>query len=61
MGAGVEPGVAAAQLLDMELLLLEVYVVAVGDLKLASRGRLYGLRDVDNLVVVEIKPGDGVF
>ena len=61
MGTGVEPCVAAAQLLHVKLLFLEVNIVAVGDLKLASRGRLYRLRDVDYLVVVEIEPCDSVF
>ena len=57
MRAGVEPGVAAAQLLDSELLPLEVDIDAVGDLELATGGGLDGLRDVHNLVVVEVEPG----
>ena len=40
MRAGVEPGKAAAEHLDMEIAALEIGAVDVGDLELAARRRL---------------------
>ena len=60
MGAGVEPGEAAAQQLDLQLAALEIAVVDVGDLELAARRRLEAGGDVEDAVVVEIEAGDGV-
>ena len=60
MGAGIEPGGAAAEQLDLELAQGEVTRVDVGDLELApGRGpELAG--DVAHPVVVEVEPGDRV-
>src|SRR6202042_2492593 len=55
--AGVEPGEAAAERLDMGRALLQVPAVDVGDLELAAgRGRDRA-RDLDDAAVVEVKPG----
>jgi hypothetical protein len=40
VGAGVEPGVAAAQLLQVQAAVVEVAAVEVGDLQFAARRRL---------------------
>src|SRR5262245_40001161 len=60
VGAGVEPGDAARQLLDVQLSAIEIRAVDVGDLELAARRRLEVRRDVDDLVVVEVQPGHRV-
>ncbi len=60
VGAGVEPGVAAAHDLDVELAQLEVALVDVGDLELAARRRLDVGRDVADLAVVEVQARDRV-
>ena len=57
--AGVEPGEPAAEPLDAELAALEIVAVDVGDLQLAPRRGLQVRGDLDDLVVVEIEPGDG--
>ena len=58
MGAGIEPGIAAAELDDMKLLKFQVAPVDVGDFKLAAgRGTQVG-GNVEHRVVIEIKPGD---
>ena len=57
--AGVEPGEAAAQHLDVKLAALEIGAVDIGDLELAARRRLEARGDVDHLVVVEIEAGHG--
>ncbi len=58
--AGVEPGVAAAHLLDVEVAGLQVDAVQVGDLELAARARFQVARELDDAVVVEVEPGDRV-
>ncbi len=58
--AGVQPGVAALEHFHVELAAPQVFVVHGGDLKLAACGRLDVFRDVDDVVVVEIQPRDGV-
>ena len=60
MGAGVEPGKATAHDLHEQLAILQVDAVHVGDLDLAARRGLDRRRDIEHLVVVEIKPGHGV-
>jgi hypothetical protein len=47
MRAGVEPGEAAAEHLDKQVATLEIDLVHVGDLDLATRRRLDAGRDVD--------------
>src|SRR5438477_2288112 len=59
MRAGVEPGIAAAELFDLQCAAPEIDIVEICDFKLAPRRRLQPARDVDDLVVVEIKAGDG--
>src|SRR5204863_6542582 len=59
MRAGVEPGIAAAELFDLQAAAPEIDIVEIGDFELAPRRRLQPARDVDDLVVVEIKAGDG--
>ena len=60
MGAGVQPGVAAAHDFDVELALLEIQAVQVGDFVFAARGGFEALGQVYDLVVVEVQAGDGV-
>src|SRR5688572_14246667 len=60
MGAGIEPGGAAAEDLDLELAGFEVEAIQVGDLKLAAFGRLEGFGEWNNFLVVEIETGNGV-
>ena len=57
--AGIEPGVAAAHGLDVELVAREVGLVDVGDLELTAGRRLYCLRDIDDVLVVEIEASHG--
>lgn len=59
VGAGVKPGVAAAHGLDVELVAREVGLVDVGDLELTACRRLYRLRDIDDVLVVEIEARHG--
>lgn len=59
VGTGVEPGVAAAHGLDVEFVAREVGLVDVGDLELTARRWLYRLRDVDDVLVVEIEARHG--
>lgn len=57
--AGIEPGVAAAHGLDVELVAREVGLVDVGDLELTAGRRLYRLGDRDDVFVVEIEARHG--
>ena len=59
MCAGVEPGVAAAHGLDVELVAREVGLVDVGDLELTAGRWLYRLRDIDDVLIVEIEARHG--
>jgi len=58
VGPGVQPGIAATQPLHMQIAALEVHIVDGGDLQFAARRRLDVGRNIDNVVVVEIKAGD---
>ena len=60
VGAGVQPGHAAAEDLAAELAAAEILAVHVGDLVLAPLRRLQVAGDVEHLVVVEIEADDGV-
>lgn len=57
--AGIEPGVAAAHGLDVELVAREVGLVDVGDLELTARRWLYRLGNRDDVLVVEIEARHG--
>lgn len=59
-GAGVEPGVAAAQGDDGQAAVLQVHAVEVGDLELAARRGLYLLGELAHAAVVEVQAGHGV-
>ena len=59
VGAGVEPGVAAAHGLDVELVAREVSLVDVGDLEFTAGRWLYRLGDIDDVLVVEIEARHG--
>src|ERR1051325_1601620 len=54
--AGVEPRVAAAELLDAQLAALEVDAVQIGDLQLAARRRLQRRRELRRAMIVEVPP-----
>ena len=56
--AGVEPGGAAAQRLDVQRPLFEVQPVHIGDLQFPARGRFDLVGKIDHLLVVEVQPGD---
>ena len=60
VGARVQPGVATAHDFDVELALLEVKAVQVGDFVFAAGGGFEALGQVYDLVVVEVQAGDGV-
>ena len=60
VGAGVEPGVAAAHDLHVQRVPFEVLAVDVGDLEFAAHAGLEVLGHVDDPVVVEVEAGDGV-
>ena len=57
MGAGVEPGEAAAENLDEQVAALEIGAVDVGDFELAAAGRFDRRGDVDDVIVIEIEAG----
>ena len=59
-GAGVQPGVAAAQGDDRQRPLLQVHLVERRDLQLASGGRLHFMRLGGDVARVEVQAGDGV-
>ena len=56
--AGIEPRDAAPELFDVELSALEVGAIHIGDLELAARGRLEPTGNVNDLIVIEVQPGD---
>ena len=60
VGAGIEPGEAAAEDLGAEFAAVEVPGVDVGDFELAARAGLEIAGNVDDLVVVEIDAGDSI-
>lgn len=59
-GAGVQPGVAAAEGDDGERPLLQVHPVEVGDLQLAAGGGLHPMGLGGDVARVEVQAGDGV-
>ena len=59
VGAGVKPGVAAAHGLDVKLVAREVGLVDVGNLELTACRWLNRLRDVDDVLIVEIEARHG--
>src|SRR5947209_19293039 len=58
MGACIEPCDAATHDLDIEIAALHVGAVYVADLDLATCRRLYGRSNIEDAMVVEVKPGD---
>ena len=58
--AGVEPGVAAAQQLDVQLALVEIHLVQRRDLQLPAGAGLDLLGHFDNVAVVEVQARDRV-
>ena len=60
VGAGVEPGEAAAQGLDLEFAVGQECLVDGGDLQLAAGAGLDMFGDVDHFVRVEVQAHDGV-
>ena len=59
-GAGVQPGVAAAERHHGQRPLLQVHLVERGDLQLAARGRLHPMGLGGHVARVEVQAGDGV-
>src|SRR3546814_11286099 len=59
VGAGVEPGIAAAEALHLQLPGLEVAAVEIGNLQPAARRGLQVGSDIADLLVIEVEPGDG--
>lgn len=59
-GAGVQPGVAAAQRHDRQRPLLQVHLVERGDLQLPAGGRLNLVGLGGDVARVEVEAGDGV-
>ena len=59
-GAGVQPGVAAAEGHDGQRPLLQVHPVEVGDLQLAAGRGLHPMRLGGHVARVEVQAGDGV-
>lgn len=57
--AGIEPGIAAAHGLDVELVAREVGLVDVSNLEFTTGRWLYRLRDIDDILVVEIESRHG--
>src|SRR4030088_1018357 len=60
MRAGIEPGIAAAEPLNMQCAAFEVPLVQIGDLQLTPWRRLDFAYRIDNAPVVKIQAGDGV-
>src|SRR5471030_872197 len=57
MSTSIEPGKTTTKHFDVEGLALQVSTVHVGDLQLATLGRLDVLGDIHNFVIVEIQTG----
>src|SRR5918993_1467914 len=57
--AGVEPGIAPAHLLDVELAALQVHAVDIRDLQFAPRRRFQPGRNLGDLPVIEVKARHG--
>ena len=60
VGAGIEPGEAAAEGLDLEFAVGQEGLVDARDLQFAAGGGLDALGDVNHLVGVEVEADDGV-
>jgi hypothetical protein len=58
VGAGIDPGGAAAEQFDRKLAPVQIDAVEVGDLQLATGTRLEVPGDADDIVVVEVEAGD---
>ena len=60
MSAGVEPGIAAAEALDVKIAAVQVPLIEIGDLELAARRRFQLAHRLDRAFVVEIQAGHRV-
>ena len=60
MGAGIEPGIASAHDFHLQLLLLEVAAVDIGDFEFAAGRGLDVGRNAANLGIVKVQAGDRI-
>ncbi|MNE64173.1 hypothetical protein D3C80_1595690 [compost metagenome] len=60
MSAGIQPGETTAENFDTEVFLVKVGTVHIGNFQLTALGGLDALGDLDDVVVVEVKAGDGI-
>ena len=60
MGAGVQPGIAARQLLDEQVPGFHVHAIEVRDLELAARRGAHLLGELDHAIVIKIEAGDSL-
>src|SRR3546814_2184967 len=58
-GSGVKPGEAAPENFHVQFAAFEIDLVDRGDFKLAACRGLDGFGDLDHVIVIEIKSGDG--
>lgn len=59
LGTGIEPGHAAGEDADVELIAEEVLAIDVGDFEFASGAGLEMAADIDDLRIVDVEAGDG--
>src|ERR1700677_2516652 len=59
-GAGIEPGKAAAEAMDVKLAEAKIGDVDIGDFQFAAGGRAKVFGDIDDLPVINIQTRDGV-
>ena len=60
VGTGVEPGETAPEQLNTQVAALEIGLVDAGNSQLAAGRRLDRPGDIDDIVVVEVQPGDRI-
>src|SRR5207247_728610 len=58
-GSGIEPGHAPAEQLHVQLVALKIKQIQISDLQFAARRRAQSATTLDNLIVVNVKPGHG--
>src|SRR3546814_18264751 len=58
VGAGIEPGEAATQRLQLQRVGIEIAAIEIGDFQLATRRWLEACRVIAHLAVVEIQAGE---
>ena len=59
LGTGIEPGHAAGEDTDVELIAEEVLAIDVGDFEFAAGAGLEMAADIDDLRIVDVEAGDG--